>query len=44
MADDQDTQAPEDHPREDNRNELAGSPIPDPTNKDTDTEDVPDAD
>jgi hypothetical protein len=42
---DQDTQEPaEEHPREDNRNELAGSPVPDPTEKDTDTEDVPDAD
>jgi hypothetical protein len=40
MSDDQDTQ----HPREDDRGELAGSPVPDPTDEDTNAEDVPDAD
>ncbi|MFL5945358.1 MAG: hypothetical protein ACJ74D_06550 [Gaiellaceae bacterium] len=33
------------HPREDDRNdELDESPVPDPTDKDTDAEDVPEAD
>jgi hypothetical protein len=40
MEDDQDT-----HPRDDDRNEeLDESPIPDPTGKDTDAEDDPQAD
>jgi hypothetical protein len=40
MEDDQDT-----HPREDDRNEeLDESPIPDPTQKDTDAADDPQAD
>jgi hypothetical protein len=40
MADDQDT-----HPREDDRNEeIDESPIPDPTQKDTDAADDPQAD
>jgi hypothetical protein len=33
------------HPREDDRNdELDESPVPDPTDKETDAEDVPEAD
>jgi hypothetical protein len=33
------------HPREDDRNdEKEGSPVPDPTEEDTDTGDVPEAD
>jgi hypothetical protein len=33
------------HPREDDRNEeVEESPVPDPTSKDTDAEDVPQAD
>ena len=33
------------HPREDDRNEeLDESPVPDPTEKDTDSDDVPEAD
>jgi len=33
------------HPREDDRNdEVDGSPVPDPTESDSDAEDVPDAD
>jgi hypothetical protein len=33
------------HPRDDDRNdELEGSPVPDPTEGDTDTGDVPEAD
>ena len=38
---DQDTE----HPREDDRNEeVEGTPVPDPTEDDTDAEDIPDAD
>jgi hypothetical protein len=38
---DQDTE----HPREDDRNEeVEGSPVPDPTEEDTNAEDVPEAD
>ena len=37
---DQDTE----HPREDDRDELAGTPIPDPTEETGDAEDVPTAD
>jgi hypothetical protein len=34
-----------DHPREDNRNdELDESPVPDPTQRDTDADDDPEAD
>jgi hypothetical protein len=36
---DQDT-----HPREDDRDELVGSPIPDPEEETGDAEDVPEAD
>jgi len=33
------------HPREDDRNdEVEGSPVPDPTEGDTDAEDTPEAD
>jgi hypothetical protein len=33
------------HPREDDRNdELEESPVPDPTDRDSDAEDVPEAD
>jgi hypothetical protein len=32
------------HPREDDRNELEGSPVPDPEDSDSDAEDVPTAD
>jgi hypothetical protein len=43
---DQDTERrDEDHPREDDRNEVAeGSPIPDPEEEQGDAEDVPQAD
>jgi hypothetical protein len=41
----QDTQSPEDHPRDDDRNEEAeGSPVPDPLEEQGDAEDVPQAD
>jgi hypothetical protein len=40
MADDQDTE----HPREDDRGELVGTPVPDPTEETGDAEDVPTAD
>jgi hypothetical protein len=38
-------QVPDDHPREDDRNELAeGAPMPDPEDKDAGAEDDPQAD
>jgi hypothetical protein len=41
----QDTQSPENHPREDDRNdEPVGSPVPDPEEEQGDAEDVPQAD
>jgi hypothetical protein len=42
----QDTErTPAEHPRDDDRNdEVEGTPIPDPTEGDTNAEDVPDAD
>jgi hypothetical protein len=41
----QDTQPPEDHPRDDDRNdELEGSPVPDPEEEQGEAEDVPTAD
>jgi len=39
------TNQDKEHPREDDRNEeLDESPVPDPTDKDPDAEDVPSAD
>jgi hypothetical protein len=41
----QDTEQPYEHPREDDRNdELEQSPVPDPERKETDAEDDPQAD
>jgi hypothetical protein len=45
MADQDTERTPRGHPRDDDRNdEVEGTPIPDPTEGDTNAEDVPDAD
>jgi hypothetical protein len=44
MADQDTEHAPEGHPRDDDRDDVEGTPVPDPEEEQGDTDDVPTAD